>query len=364
MASNTSQGTATNTVSGIKAPGTNTPQANGQQNGNGAAVQVEFANGQNIARVPTTPGETITLPLDGDFQAKLGEQGNLAIKLGDRIVILQNYVETNQESGVTIKDDKGHVIDIASVLASTDPNLDIQTAAGPAAGPAGGTGSGIFLSFAGGAGLGGLGELGTIGETALQYQTISPNENTLVRGDAFVSLTVPVLGAAGTEVDEAGLPLGSKAGNHSNEASGAITVSAPDGVASVTINGTVVTLSQLEHLSTEPVTISTADGNLTLTDWNGTQLSYTYTLTHNTSGDNTTDSVSIIVTDSDGDQGTGTLVIGIHDDVPTAHNDDLTIAPADFSGHQGNVITATGEDSAADADVKGADGATVTGIHA
>jgi len=365
VASTTSQGTAANTVSGSKTTNSPLPQANGQQAaGNGAPVQVEFANGQNIARVPTAPGETITLPFDGDFQAKLGDQGNLAIKLGDRIVILQNYVETNQEAGVTIKDDKGHVIDVASVLASTDPNLDIQTAAGPAAGPAGGTGSGIFLSFNGGNGLGGLNELGTIGETELQYRTISPDENTLVRGDALVSLTVPVLGAAGTEVDEAGLPDGSNPKSHSNVTNGAITVSAPDGVASVTINGVVVTLSQLNHLSTDPVTIKTADGDLTLTGWNGSQLSYTYTLTHNTSGEHTSDSVSIVVTDSDGDQGSGTLVIGIHDDAPQAVHDDLTIAPADFTGHQGNVITAAGEDSAADADVKGADGATVTSIRA
>ncbi|HVJ44082.1 MAG TPA: tandem-95 repeat protein [Dongiaceae bacterium] len=362
MATNTSQGTANNTTGTKPADAAAAAVLNGQQGGQGAAVQVQFNNGQNVARVQAAPGETVTLPFDGDFQAKIGEQGNLAIKLGDRIVILQGYTEANQQESVTVKDDKGHTIDVASVIAATDPNLDIQTAAGPAAGPAGATGSGIFLSFNNGGGLGGLGEMGLIGATELQYQQIAPDEANLVRGDALASLTVPVLGSAGTEVDEAGLPQGSAHGNNSNITSGVIAVTAPDGVASVTVNGVVVTASELGNLSANPITIPTADGNLTLTGWNGAQLSYTYTLTHNTSGDTTTDSVSVVVTDTDGDQGSGTLVIGIHDDVPTAQNDSLSIAPGDYSGHQGNVVTAAGEDSAADADVKGADGATVTHI--
>ena len=337
--------------------------------GNAAAapdteIKVAIPVGQTIARVPVTPGEVIDLPFDGDFQAKLGDQGNLAIKLGDRIVILENYASANQSSGVTINDDKGHPIDVASVIAATDPNLDIQTAAGPAAGPAAGAGSGLFESFRPGAGIGALGELGAIGQTELQYGLISADANITLRALPGVTLDIPGLGAPGTQVDEAGLPTGS-AHDGSNSTTGVITITAPDGVSTVVIDGTTISLNDLNGLGNAPKTITTADGTLTLTSWDGSHLGYTYTLDTPTQGDNTSDPISIVVTDTDGNQASGTLDVHIVDDVPTAHNDDQTLGKADYETHTGNVITGAGEDNpAADADVKGADGATVTSVKA
>ncbi len=166
------------------APG-NGAQANGAQAGvapnviaaaPGGEVHVVFPDGSNIVRVQVGPGETIDLPFDGDLAAKFGHEGNLAIKLGDRTVILLGYAEANQQEGVTVKTDKGADVDVASVIASTDPNIDIQTAAGGTAAAAGTPGSDSFSPFANAGGLGGFGELGVLGPTTLEYKLISPDQ--------------------------------------------------------------------------------------------------------------------------------------------------------------------------------------------
>jgi T1SS-143 domain-containing protein len=147
-------------------------------------VHVDIPAGQTVVRVQVAPGETIDLPFDGSLAARFGQQGNLAVKVGDQTIILLGYAEANQQEGVTLKNAKGEAIDVASVVAQTDPNLDIQTAAGPAAGPAGAQGGHLFFGFAGGNGLGGFGELGVINPTELQYQLIQPDETILVVGEA------------------------------------------------------------------------------------------------------------------------------------------------------------------------------------
>lgn len=141
-------------------------------------VHVTVPADQTVVRVQVAPGEIIDLPFGDDVAARFGQQGNLAVKEGDQTIILLGYAEANQQDGVTLHDSHGHNIDVASVVAQTDPNLDIQTAAGPAAGP-GGQGGHLFLDFHPGAGLGGFGELNVINPTALQYGLISPDENIL-----------------------------------------------------------------------------------------------------------------------------------------------------------------------------------------
>jgi hypothetical protein len=180
-------------------------------------VHVALPVDQTVVRVQVAPGETIDLPFDGAMAAKIGDQGNLAIKVGDQTVILLGYGEANQQQGVTLHDDKGHVIDVAAVVAQTDPNLDIQTAAGPAAGPAGGQGGHLFFGFTPGDGLGGLGELGTIAPTQLQYKLIQPDEQILLAAQqtttADHSLTITSTdGGASVEITKLSLtnnPVGS-----------------------------------------------------------------------------------------------------------------------------------------------------------
>src|SRR4030095_3677061 len=117
--------------------------------------------GQRVIVVPVTPGERVELPTDSadGLLAELGPQGNLAIVVDGRTIILQGYAAANEESPVHVVTNDGDEVDVAFTLASTDPSLDIQTAAGPATGSpgdAGAGGSGIFTPLPAGPQLGGF----------------------------------------------------------------------------------------------------------------------------------------------------------------------------------------------------------------
>ncbi len=148
--------------------------------GPGQTIQVAAPQGTGpvVIRVEVTPGSTIDLPqpfeADAAFMAKEGD-GNLAIRVGDVTVILQGYVEANSEQPVTIEGADNQPIDIATILASTDPAIDIQTAAGPDAGQngQGADNTGAILSqLADGNGLGGFEGAGAQDGTELGYRTI------------------------------------------------------------------------------------------------------------------------------------------------------------------------------------------------
>ncbi|MGH6787546.1 MAG: Ig-like domain-containing protein, partial [Novosphingobium sp.] len=171
--------------------------------------------------------------------------------------------------------------------------------------------------------------------------------------------SVPTTGGA-TTVNESGLPArpgeteGSNAAAPSESASGTITFTAPDGVASVAINGTVIT--------GPGQVIVTPTGTFTVTAFNpaGGTLSYTFTLTDNTSGDTTTQVLTVTVTDIDGDADTKPFTITIIDDTPTARNDAATQA-SENAAVTLNVITGAGTTTgAAGADTPGADGVNLT----
>ena len=138
--------------------------------------------------------------------------------------------------------------------------------------------------------------------------------------------------------------------------SGTIVYSAQDGLDSITVNGVAITgIGQVIHGQFGTMTItSIADG----------AIGYSYVLADNTSGDNTADNFTVVVTDRDGDTATGNLSVHIVDDVPTAHNDSDALTGSDTSTG-GNVMTGAGTTSGSTgADVVGADNATVTGAHA
>ena len=162
------------------------------------AARVTLPEGQKVIVIPVVPGETVELPTDTEqgLQAELGPQGNLAFVVDGRTIILQGYAEANEQSPVTIVTDDGDKIDVAAVIAETDPSIDIQTAAGPAAGAQGATGggSGIFVPFPGGPELGGFNAEGVLGGTALQYKLITDQHKLFVRDDddRFGSDSVPI----------------------------------------------------------------------------------------------------------------------------------------------------------------------------
>ncbi|NID14765.1 VCBS domain-containing protein [Luteibacter yeojuensis] len=184
---------------------------------------------------------------------------------------------------------------------------------------------------------------------------------------------VPVDGNGGAEghatVHESGLSEHDGA----QVTKGSIGVTATDGLVSVTVGGTTLTTAQLDALSTgAPVTIHTPDGTLVLTGFATTStvggvptagtLSYTYTLDRPLSqpvGRDSVDTIGLSVRDAGGGTSTGSLVVDIANDAPTARDDSATIAQdAGQTSAGGNVFTGS--------DRIGADGAAkdgpVTGV--
>lgn len=180
--------------------------------------------------------------------------------------------------------------------------------------------------------------------------------------DGGPSIT-PVDGNAGATgqatVHEHGLTSG---GDTSETTSGTISITAADGLAKVTINGTDVALSALNTLGTTPVTITTAKGTLTLTSYASTSdvggvstagtLSYSYTLAAALSQPGATESTDVFalgVTDQSATSAAGTLTVQIIDDVPTATADTHTVT-------EGATLTVAAADGVLKNDSSGADG--------
>ncbi len=177
-----------------------------------------------------------------------------------------------------------------------------------------------------------------------------------------------------TTVDESQLPPrdgeseGSAFDGDDETTTGTITFTSPDGVASVTIEGVIITPDSL------PQTVfSDETGTLVITGYNYDpvtgegSITYDYTLADNAlnPGD-TSVSFDIVVTDLDGDSASDTLDITIIDDVPTARDDADSVTEDGPLTADGNVLTGSGGNDANTtdgvADTQGADGATVTAV--
>ncbi|ROM71387.1 type I secretion target [Pseudomonas brassicacearum] len=144
--------------------------------------------------------------------------------------------------------------------------------------------------------------------------------------------------------------------------SGTFTVSAPDGLSSLSIGGISVITGGVP--AGFPQTITSALGNtLTITGYNPATgvVSYSYTLTDNEThpagggANNITEQFPVVAVDTDGDIATGTLDVNITDDVPQAiddsHPDSASETLVTLTGnvlpndHQGADRIPTGPDS-------------------
>ncbi|WP_046863564.1 DUF5801 repeats-in-toxin domain-containing protein [Microvirga massiliensis] len=176
-----------------------------------------------------------------------------------------------------------------------------------------------------------------------------------------IELPKPNAAESGTQVSEAGLPArggeseGSDAPSDAEITSGTITFTSLDGVSAVKVAGVTVSTGGL------PLTVSTdATGTLVVTGYSfdavtgAGSISYTYTLKDNTSGDATSVTFPVEVTDADGQPANANLVISIVDDVPTARDDAAKTVAEDGVAIDGNVLAN---------DTQGADGATLTHVN-
>ncbi|WP_341503022.1 retention module-containing protein [Gallaecimonas sp. GXIMD4217] len=140
---------------------------------------------------------------------------------------------------------------------------------------------------------------------------------------------------------EANLADGSAPDNGALTQSGSFTFTAADGLASINIGGTTLTLAELQDLGNNPVSITTAYGTLVLTgfvgDASGGEIAYSYTLDDNVDNDSQAgasdgsyvDSLAVVVTDDDGSSANASLDITIIDDVPTAQDDANSVTEDD-----------------------------------
>ncbi|WP_085695470.1 retention module-containing protein [Pseudomonas sp. B40(2017)] len=161
-------------------------------------------------------------------------------------------------------------------------------------------------------------------------------------------VTLTGLSVAGGELNlnEANLPDGSAANPGALTQTGSFTVSAPDGLSSLSIGGINVIVGGVPIGF--PQSITTQLGNtLTITGYNpatGT-VSYSYTLNGNethAAGDGTnnlSEQFTVIAGDSNGDTATGTLDVNITDDVPKAFDDNNGTASETQLTLTGNVLT-------------------------
>ena len=174
-------------------------------------------------------------------------------------------------------------------------------------------------------------------------------------------------------VYESGLSTGSNASAASESASGTIQINAGDGLSSINIGGQTFSLSQLQSLSSSnpSAAINVVGGTIVLNGFTANSsvggiptsgsLSYTYTLnnaqTHSAVGNDglLLSGIPLSVTDAGGVTTTGSLVVQVIDDVPTAVNDSNSIPVGSLAVVTGNVVST---------DTKGADGARVTTVKA
>ena len=96
-----------------------------------APIAVKLPQGQQIIVIPVQQGQTIELPIDSvnGLLAKLGSDGNLAIVVDGRTIILQGYAEANAESPIKIVTNDGDLIDANEVIVATNPTMEGEATA-------------------------------------------------------------------------------------------------------------------------------------------------------------------------------------------------------------------------------------------
>ena len=169
-----------------------------------------------------------------------------------------------------------------------------------------------------------------------------------------------------------GKSAGSDTSKESLTQAGTFTVSSPDGIKSLTIDGHTVISNGV--FTATSFTTSTLSNTLSVTGYNAATgvVSYSYTLLDNEThaagaGTNSLfENLAVVLTDQDNQTANDTLVATIIDDVPTAVADIDSVVAGTPGPATGNVLT--GGTDALDsnttdgvADVQGADGAVVVG---
>ncbi|WP_459592943.1 DUF5801 repeats-in-toxin domain-containing protein, partial [Bradyrhizobium diazoefficiens] len=152
------------------------------------------------------------------------------------------------------------------------------------------------------------------------------------------------IGAQGGDetVDEANLPGGSSPNTPALTQTGTFTINAADGLDSLVIDSHTVISG---GVFTGGTFVTSLGNTLSITGFDGTHVSYSYTLVTNEAhlpgqgANSLIESFAITATDTDGDAAISSLTISIVDDVPTAVADTDSVAAGSYGAATGNVLT-------------------------
>ncbi|WP_233462891.1 retention module-containing protein [Aeromonas caviae] len=166
---------------------------------------------------------------------------------------------------------------------------------------------------------------------------------------------------------------GSDSSKESTTVTGDFTISAPDGVKTLSVGGINIVVNGVVAGFPLSGVITPLGNTLTITGYNPATglVSYSYTLNDNeahptANGNNSLfEDFAVSLVDSDGDSASNTLSVQIVDDVPTANDDADSATEGVFTPVTGNVITGEGTiggTAGAGVDVMGADGAAISQV--
>ena len=320
--------------------------------------------------VPSAPDGRFIFDFPADAATLTRSGDNLVLTFEDGASIqLQDFYTTYSKEEMPSFQVEGVEISGQDFFAALGE--DLMPAAGPAAGSSASR-SGRYNEYGGSDLLDGLDHLGRLdigfdGGVQLATDTVEPSP--YYEDDHGVTVTpstpgtdpddpdIPVQGEDFPptmphdvlQVDESALDGGS--GGGSATADGSMSVSAPDGVATITIGGVVVW--QNGALTGNPV--QTDEGHLDVTGFDGTNLTYTYTLdkaTQEHAEDGADKAIAhemeVVVTDSDGDSGSAVIRVEITDDVPTIKSFTHSVTEGSSTAINGDALagSAAGADGA------------------
>ena len=352
----------------------------------------------NYSYVLTSPANHSGGPINDSFTIATTDVEGQTVNATLAINILDDapIARTDDDEAINIAGNPSSTAsgNVVTGTGGTDPNnadgvadtLGSDATALPVSGVVAGTGTPVPANV----GLGTVGTYGTLTMAASGSYTYVPNyANTTVfnlapgatvtdtftyeitDGDgttALTTLTVTIVGvpavvglddgsvpASDGSVLESDLTSGTQAAGGGEVLDGSFQlVAGLFPVASLTVESTTLTVAQLNNLSTTPVTLTTANGTLTLTNYAAGSgvVSYQYTLvTAPTSGSPVSDNFQVAFTDTVNNvTAPKFLRVAILDDAPVAAADTSAIAENGANPVSGNVFTN---------DLIGADGASV-----
>ncbi len=333
-------------------------QPSGRQGG-GAGTSLHAPGAGQVQVVEAAAGSLFELSFAAEDASLARNDNDLVFNFenGGRIVLAGFFAAGDTDALPQFTLPEGGTISGYEFLAALDP--DLLPAAGPGAGGAGGTAGGGVGEYSDDAGslIGGVSALDPLTTTGLGAAALAALTDDATTPD--IDYGVSVIGSAVT-VAERGLLAGVEIHESSSAAqAGTFSVSAPDGIATVSVGGVTVVSGGSLVADEAARTVTTDSGTLVITGYDAATgiFSYTYTLTGNVlaSGDAYTFDMAVTATDTDGDTASGVISVTVLDDAPTAVADTASIT-------EDTATTATGH--LLDNDTQGADGATVTAVGA